>query len=719
MILRALILIILLTLGGALTASAAGPIYWDWPEGLDLGNVELDGAALDADGALVRGLAARDLAADGPEVFWCAVPDGEGGYWTGGGHAGRIHRVRSGGEVEMVAEVPSAEVFSLLPLGGGDLVAGCGPEGRVYRVDGTGIATELGAVPGGYVWALLADPEGGGAWLATGSPAAVWRLDEDETLREFRALEAQNVLDLAWDREGNLLAATQGPGLVYRLGTADDGPVEVIFEAPQNEVRQFIAGPDGVPHVLALEVGEDEPGLATTDGPNGSVPASLLQALNGHARRGVARSAIYALGPADRVEPVWSGSQDLMIAGWSDARGWLGGTVLPDEGDEARLLQLLPPAGAHPLAGWPGGDVLDLLVLEDRVVACQAHPGGLTELYADGEGAHAAVSRAVDAGRPAQWGRLRWEGDGQVRWSVRGGNRSRPDATWTAWSGTWSDRNRTVDLPPSRYLQWRAEFDDAAGRVRGVSVSAWRDNMPPVIAAFMEEQLGQVDNGGLVSRADNVTQTMRSGLRVEFNRTTRRDQAAVADRAALSRPVRTFSWISTDPDGDRVRHDLEYRVDGDGAWRPILEDSPEYLGSWDTSRVPDGTYRLRLTAGDATDNPAAQALVSHRELGPVVVDNTPPQVKGFEVRRGADGITVRFRAEDSGGVLAHASLVLPDGGRQRLDPVDRICDSAREDFDLLVAWPPAGGTVATLPWRLRLEVWDLAGNMAVAEDEAE
>lgn len=715
---RVLILTLLLVLGGALPAAAAGPIYWDWPEGLDLAAVELDGAALDAEGALVRGLAPSDVDIQGPEVYWCLARDGDGGYYTGAGHGGQVHRVSGAGNVTLVAELPSAEVFSLLPMRDGTILAGCGPEGRLYRITGTSVFTEIGSVPGGYVWDLLEDAERGGAWLATGSPAAVWRLTADGELQEYRTLDAQNVLDLTWDASGGLLAATQGPGLVCRLDPGDaEAPLEVLFEAPQNEVRQFVTGPDGVPHVLALEVNEENGDRPTADGPNGGAPASLLQALNGHSRRSVARSAVYALPPDGRVVPVWSGDEDLMIAGWSDVWGWLGGTVLPDEGDQARLLRLLPPAGAHPLAGWPGGDVLDLLVDSDRVVAVQAHPGGVTELRADGSGEHVAVSRPIDAGRPVTWGRLRWWGADGVRWSVRTGNRAQPDDTWSAWHGPWRGRDRILDVAPSRYLQWRIEFEGGSGRVAGVSVSAWRDNMPPVIASFTEERLDQIESGGLMARADNVTQNLRSGLRVEFNRTTRRDQRAPADRAAATRPVRTFSWESSDPDGDRVRHDLEYRAEGDEAWRPILEGTAEWLGSWDTSLVPDGTYRLRLTADDGVDNPAALALVSRREIGPVVVDNTPPEVEDFEVRRRNGGFTVRFRAEDAGGVLAHASLVLPDGARERLDPVDRICDSAREEFAVDLVWPPDTGEAGVAPWRLRLEVRDLAGNLAIAEGE--
>ena len=78
---------------------------------------------------------------------------------------------------------------------------------------------------------------------------------------------------------------------------------------------------------------------------------------------------------------------------------------------------------------------------------------------------------------------------------------------------------------------------------------------------------------------------------------------------------------------------------------------------------------------------------------------------------------MRFHAEDKAGVLAGATVVLPDGSRERLDPADRICDSAREEFDREIIWPREGAAAAPGPWSVRVEVSDLGGNRGFADAE--
>lgn len=705
--------LLLLLLGGA-AAHAAGPVHWDWRGADGFRHVRLEGAALDEGGALVAGLVASPAGPSGPEVLWCLVDDGAGGYYTGSGHGGLIHHTGSDGVATEVVQVPASEVFSLAVPRVGGLLAGCGPEGQLYRISEDGAALELGKVPGGYIWDLLVDGDGETVWLATGSPAAVWKLQPDGELVQHAELEAQNVLDLAFDGAGNLLAATQGPGLVYRLSTAAAAEPRVVFEADQNEVRQLLTGPDGVVHALALQVEEQQAQ------PMEETPAGLLKVLNGHQAPEVPRSAIYRLEEDGLVSPVWTGDQDVMIAAWSERWGWLAGTVQEAEGARARLLGLVPPAATRQVAGWEGGDVLALLVDDQRIVAALAHSGAVREL-AEGGGSHHALSRPVDAGRAVRWGRLRWQGRGatnKVRWAARVGNRSEPDATWTDWSDDWSDTDRALDMPAARYLQWRATLPrDAGATITGVSVSAWRRNMPPSISGFREEVVADMQDGSLMARNENVTQTMRSGLRVEFGKASRRDRRTTPERSDSIRPVRILSWRGEDQDGDRLAWTLAYRRAGETAWRKVLEGSPEIVASWDTSDLPDGDYDLLLTATDAPDNPAAEALSTSRKLGPLTVDNTAPRLGGLKLERTAEGIRVRLRAEDEGGVLGSALVVFPDHGRERLDPVDGICDSAREDFDLVVPWPRPERLAGQEPWRLRVEVRDLAGNLSAVEGD--
>ena len=237
-----------------------------------------------------------------------------------------------------------------------------------------------------------------------------------------------------------------------------------------------------------------------------------------------------------------------------------------------------------------------------------------------------------------------------------------------------------IPLEPSRFLQWRVEFPATDGedpiRMTSVSVSAWQDNRPPVIVSFTQEYLNAIHLGMMNNHNDNITQTFRSGLQAEFSKNSTADRLAGPERTVVGRSVRVFTWGGTDPNGDRVIYDLDYRRLGDKAWREILSDRAELLGSWDTSEVPDGQYDLRLTASDIPDNPGHLAAESSRNLGPILVDNTDPEISGFKLRMLEDGFQVDLTAKDAGGVLGGAQLRLPDGTIERLDPVDGICDSS-------------------------------------------
>jgi len=710
------------------TALAAGPVYWDWPAGRSFAEMELDGAALDEQGHLVPGLVAEQIGPVGPEVFWRVTDDGDGGFFLGSGHGGEIHHLDRKRNPRLTARLEGTEVFSLLRDQDRSLLAGCGPAGQLYRVLDDGASELLGTVEGGYIWSMAVGAAQNEVWLATGSPAALYRYSGDEGLTRIQVLPAQNALDIVVSEEGEVLIVTQGPGLVFRYRPRTQA-LDLLFETPQDEVRQFIAGPGGQLHVLALNTTDLEQSATNGNGPGRAAPPpSLLPMFGEDPTPAVPKAAIFRLTKDHRVEPFWSGDMDLMIGAWSETWGWLAGGPVSADNSRTVLHQLTPPFGSHPLSGWQGGDIMDLLVLSDasasdQIVVCQAHPGGVAQLSDRSDSPRLVMSPPLDGGRPVRWGRLHWagtRGDGRLKWSVRGGNRSVPDASWTAWTDSWSDADHAVELAPCRFLQWRLEFpadSRNAWSVTGVTVSAWQDNLSPVIRAFDLEQPREISLGGLMPRGDNVTQSFRSGLRVEFSRSSAMDRRADPRRAAMSRPVRILSWQASDPNGDRIVFRLEYRRLGDQAWRPVMAETEEHMRSWDTSDVPDGDYELRLTASDIKDNPAPLTLETMRLMGPVAVDNTAPEIADFKVRRTAEGLRISCRAEDEASQLAAASIQLPDGSVRRLDPRDLICDSRTEEFSLDIDWPPLGESAGPSPWRVRVEVVDLAGNLATVEGD--
>lgn len=734
-------------------AAAAGPRYWDWPDGRPFEEATFESAGLDTLGGLTAGPAVAGHALVGPEVAWRVASDGHDGWYAGTGHGGELHHVAADGTARLVARLESTEIFSLAVLPGGDVLAGGGPDGRLARVTSAGDVTAVGRIEGGYIWGIAIDERAGIAWLACGAPAAVYRYSwRDGALERAWELPAQNAMDVALDAgRSRLLVSTQGPGLLYSLVPGTSAPT-LLGEIEQDEARRVLRGDGGAFHVLGLSGGSEVFPTGTESAGDGAMPQPSAVA-RGSGDEGVPAAALYRLetGPGGRESLVraWAGRRDLMAAAWTARWGWVGAGTLPEAsgtspmGEESpspaaeprsTLLRLTPPWGAVPLSSWSGGDVLDLCTAAGgrELAIAVAHPAAVAVARPLAGGARGVVTGPpLDGGPGVTWARLRWEGvagDGRPRWSVRSGDRARPDDSWSPWSEAWSDPDRALGEVAGRYLQWRVELPSAGAdgrpwRVTGISVSARQPNRAPVIEAFQVEQLRGVRPGGFLG-GESIIHQYRSGLRAEFTPPDAVQESwPGSERADPGRAVRVLTWSASDPNGDRLSFRLECRAEGEAAWRPAAapgtgdQTVSGNVGSWDTSGLPDGRWELRLVASDEPDNPRREHAESTRTLGPLVVDNTPPRVDVLETatRDGGAIIVVKLRAADATSSLAAARLVFADGDTERLDPQDGVCDSGEETFVAAVERRRAAGRDPAAPVRLRVEVRDIAGNTGSVE----
>src|SRR3954463_3747446 len=73
--------------------------------------------------------------------------------------------------------------------------------------------------PATYIWAIASDAKGN-AYLATGSPARVYKVAPDGTATVVFAPKELQVQALAADKNGVLYAGTSPDGKVYRIDTA-------------------------------------------------------------------------------------------------------------------------------------------------------------------------------------------------------------------------------------------------------------------------------------------------------------------------------------------------------------------------------------------------------------------------------------------------------------------------------------------------------------------
>jgi hypothetical protein len=162
-----------------------------------------------------------------------------------------------------------------------------------------------------------------------------------------------------------------------------------------------------------------------------------------------------------------------------------------------------------------------------------------------------------------------------------------------------------------------------------------------------------------------------------------------------------------------MRYRLFYRLDGEAQWRPMLKPSEKVTStdySWDTSSLPEGTYRIMVEGTDELANPPDRVQKHSLISGPVLVDNTPPVFKSLDLR----GRRLTGEVVDGVGPIARIEVSVAGSDEWRpIFPKDGVFDSPAESFDTDVsAIVPAGPSIVAV------RAYDTAGNMVSKNVEA-
>lgn len=159
--------------------------------------------------------------------------------------------------------------------------------------------------------------------------------------------------------------------------------------------------------------------------------------------------------------------------------------------------------------------------------------------------------------------------------------------------------------------------------------------------------------------------------------------------------LQTFAWKAEDADGDRLLYTVQFRREGETAWRDVRRGLSDPLFVWDTTSVADGRYLIRIRATDSPTNSAERVLTGERESDPFDVDNTPPQITLDTARQGAT-IRLTIRVRDSQSPVQKLEYAVAGGNWQVTYPVDGLADSLDERFEITL---PADTDLARLVFR--------------------
>lgn len=690
-----------LALGLVLSASPALAVktsLWTQDSADDFLTGDVTGVTVTSDGQVLLGASWDSVVTALPDVaqIWCIAQDSKGRVYLGTGDDGRIYRWTRGAKPQLVWETGASEIVSMAVDANDNVYAGGTPGGIVYRVTAHGDTSRYFETGEQAIWTLLAG-KNGALYAGTGSRGRIYRVTAPGKGEVFAETRDANVLSLAWAKDGALLAGTSSKGLLLRIDPSS-GAARVIYDSGAEELRAIAVLEDG-----SIAVG-------TNRGASGSSTGSAAQPGGGSLAIEVmpssgAKCGVYLVQPDGSARLLYAPPCDFVYAMTpGDAN-----SIWFTTGNPAALFRVTTDRKMALLGATESKQLLGLLRTGKETLVSA---GNAAVLYSLGTGLGAQgtyISEAHDLKSVASWGdaKVSLSGGGEALWSSRSGFSKTPDDGWSPWSREVSIKGYLkIESPPARFLQYRIRFHRGSGdppTVSTVEVAYLQRNLPPSIAnVTLYGPENPYFEGGPEYRPPQISQSFPNGLKLEFSMPRSGPRPVSDASAAWARGIRSASWDAVDPNGDNLRYKLFIKANDESSWKPLGTDLDDKAYSWDAESFANGTYRLKVEATDAPDNPDGTAITTERVSAPFLIDNIPPRVENLRTASRAGSmrerttVTVSGSAVDTDSRIAKIEYSVDGGDWKQVFPDDAIFDSPNESFHFDVLDLPPGEHAITV-----------------------
>lgn len=704
------------------------------------------GVAIGSDGSLSEGPGLREIVTTPSTFVWSIARDKEGTIYVATGSPATVLRIKAGEKPFTLFDTKDLTVQALRLGPDGALYAATLPSGKIYKLnpdatekkdDSTAaVVFDASKAPGAkpqdgtasrahYIWDMTFDAEGR-LYIASGGPAAVYRVDVRKSNAQpeqfFRCDEA-HIRALAWDPKGNLIAGTDGSGLIYRISPAGKG--YVLFESPRREITAIAIGPDST--IYASTVGDKShnplPPLAIQG--VGTVTFTIVQPGSLQAANSSTSlpdgSEIYALVKDQAPRKLWAQKDEVVYALSADKSG-----LLALAGNRGHVFRIQQDGSYADVAHLEAQEGLTLIPAANGEILIGTGNTGRVFGLSAGE-KHAYASDVLDAGAFARFGRVEVQpGSHGYTLYTRTGNveqpaRGRGDWGWSDWQPLTDGK---VASPSGRYLQWKVELA-SGGEIGSVGVNYLPVNAAPVIDDIVVVPGARISTQAMAA-AGQQTVTIAFPAPTSTSTTTGSSSqdptASTPLTAQKDKYAITARWASHDDNGDELKYALYLRGDGEQVWRLLKDNLTDKAYSFDATLIPDGGYQLKVVASDAPSHTPGEALTGNKLSDRFVVDTTPPVVSNLKATEEAASCTrmpcgfavhTAFDGEDATSPIDHAEYSVDAGPWQYIDPVGELSDSQHEHYDFQIPASALKGLAGE--HLLTVRVYDRFDNIGLAK----
>ncbi len=701
---------------------AAKPRRWMVSSANDFLAGDFEGTSLSSDGRIFLAPGQEMVLDTDQPLIHAAVADKSGNLFVATGNEGKIFRLPRRGDGEEWADLEEKGVFALAVDSSNRLYAGVSPGGKVYRIAGKGQVEAFFDSGAKFLWDLVFD-ERDNLYVATGPKGQVFQVDPQGKRDLYYDSAETHVISLARDLEGRLVAGTAPGGQLIRIDRKGAG--FVLFDSSMEEVRGIVSDRYGNLYAAGLSF---QDGKTPASKPAAPAPEKKGADSNGDEEETITvasgrkgkRLEVYRHSRSGLIETIYSADDELAF----DLLVRDDGTVLVATNQKGRVLALTPDRLVRLVAQTPNDQATVLVDVEGTLYAATSNLGKVYRLGVSPGDRGVYESKALDAGMPAQWGKIRWSVDSPrdtlPRFRTRSGNTEKPDSTWSDWSEPLSEAGGAqIASPSARFLQWKVEFSRAAGdnallgqanAIRWVEINYQQRNVAPLVQELTIQPpgtslvklpvaanpasvaLGGPDDAHLYALPDVVR---KLGL----------PTVTPPPQKIFIPGARSITWSAKDENDDDLVYSLFLKQADEKEWKLLAADRTDSFFTMDGASFPAGRYQVRVVASDHLSNPPASALKGDLISPPFVLSNDPPRLETDAPQTGAKKAEIRFRAKTQVSSIYQAEYSLDGGPWSIVSPEDGIADSPEESFLLELDDLSAGEHIVVL------RIVDSVGNL--------
>jgi len=661
------------------------------------------GIAISSEGYLEAGPTMNELAATGTTYVWSIAAGAHGEVYAGTGNPARVVKVADGKQTTIFeSKDVSVQVVRVAP--DGSIYAATLPSGKVYRLkagetnldeskaevvfDPATAATKAEDRPK-YIWDMAFDAKGQ-LYIATGAPAAIYRIAPGGKPEKFFSSDEQHIRCLLLEANGSLIAGTDSGGLVYRIDR--EGKGVVIYDAPKAEITALAESPAGMLYVAA--VGEKNknnlPPLPVQG--NTSITATItivqpgsIQAsnTNGLIPDG---SEIYEINREGAPRKLWSAHDDVIYALASTASGLMAAT-----GNRGHVYRVQEDGSYADVAHVEASQVTAFASTHDGLYLGASNTGKVLSLKQDGKQDSVYESEVFDAGFFSDFGQPEVEAAGGDHYelSVRTGNIDNPARGWSDWQAV-QPNNAAVKLAAGRFVQWKVALHPGAGHIDSIGIPYLQVNVAPVVDEIVVAPGTRVNTQALQQQIPQQTQISFPSAQNNNGFINlppdggSQPLAAFKDKSAVS-----VRWQAHDDNGDDLSFRIYVKGEGEQNWLLLRDRTRERFLTFDAVHLPDGIYRVKVVASDLPSHIEADARTGDRISDRFTIDTTPPTIQTMTAAASGDKLHVTLSAKDAMSTIDHAEYSVDAGRWLYLEPVGKLSDSKEEHYDFMASVPPA------------------------------